>query len=45
MFLIQVKHAIYDQAIYVNNYHKNILKDQYGKCQELESEILFFLPR
>ncbi|KAL6902079.1 hypothetical protein ACP4OV_004955 [Aristida adscensionis] len=28
--LPSVKHPIYDQAVYLNNYHKKILKDQYG---------------
>ncbi|KAL6649918.1 hypothetical protein ACP70R_014142 [Stipagrostis hirtigluma subsp. patula] len=28
--LPSVKHPIYDQAVYLNDYHKKILKDQYG---------------
>jgi hypothetical protein len=28
---MQVKYPIYDQTVYLNNYHKKTLKDQYGK--------------
>lgn len=30
-FPMQVKYPIYDQTVYLNNYHKKTLKDQYGK--------------
>uniref|UniRef100_A0ACD5WYD3 Uncharacterized protein n=1 Tax=Avena sativa TaxID=4498 RepID=A0ACD5WYD3_AVESA len=28
--MLSVKHPIYDQAVYLNEYHKRVLKDQYG---------------
>jgi hypothetical protein len=30
-FWLQVKYPIYDQAVYLNEHHKRVLKDQYGK--------------
>ncbi|KAM0916340.1 hypothetical protein ACQ4PT_010226 [Festuca glaucescens] len=29
-FWLQVKHPIYDQAVYLSEHHKRVLKDQYG---------------
>jgi hypothetical protein len=29
--LMQVKYPIYDQTVHLNDYHKKMLKDQYGK--------------
>jgi hypothetical protein len=31
ILLMQVKYPIYDQTVYLNDYHKKMLKDQYGK--------------
>lgn len=33
MLLMQVIYPIYNQTVYLNDYHKKILKDQYGKYQ------------
>jgi hypothetical protein len=31
ILLMQVKYPSYDQTVYLNDYHKKMLKDQYGK--------------
>lgn len=42
ILLMQDKYPIYDQTAYLNDYHKKMLKDQYGKYLSTKERITIF---